>query len=108
VVGRADRKAATPLRSLGTDDRLPEQLLDGTSGVRGDFHALVLWEPGGEIPPGHPAGTVPPDELPTCGARASRAYRSNRYPGGLRKGTATATPEGSRLDEHPASYLSTA
>ena len=46
VVGRADRKAATPIHSLDLDDRLPEQLLDGTSGVMGDFHTPFCGSPG--------------------------------------------------------------
>ena len=29
---------------------------NGKSPVTGDCHAGILWEPGGEIPPGHPTG----------------------------------------------------
>jgi hypothetical protein len=36
--------------SCGSDDQ------DDTSRVTGDCHARNLWEPGGETPPGHPAG----------------------------------------------------
>src|SRR6202042_981365 len=50
VVGRADRQAATPIRSLDLDDRLPEQLLDETSGVKGDFHAPFCGSPGVRFP----------------------------------------------------------
>jgi hypothetical protein len=50
VVERADRKAATPVRPLGMDDRLPEQPIDGTSGVKGDFHAPFCGSPGVRFP----------------------------------------------------------
>ncbi len=39
MVGRADRKAAAHVRPPGLDDRIPEQPVDETSGVKGDFHA---------------------------------------------------------------------
>jgi hypothetical protein len=32
---------------------------NGKSPVTGDCHAGILWEPGGEIPPGHPTGASP-------------------------------------------------
>ena len=50
MVGRADRKAATPVRPLGLDDRLHVQPMDETSGVKGDFHAPFCGSPGVRFP----------------------------------------------------------
>jgi reverse transcriptase-like protein len=50
VVGRADREAAPPIRALGLDDRLQVQPVDGTSGVKGDFHAPFCGSPGVRFP----------------------------------------------------------
>ena len=50
VVGRADRKAATPVRALGMDDRFQVQPIDGTSGVTGDCHAPFCGSPGVRFP----------------------------------------------------------
>ena len=79
VVGRADRKAAATVRPLGMDDRIPEQPIDETSGVKGELH-LRSGEPGGEIPPGHPAIAAPANArgpLSVAPARSSDCKRTS-------------------------------
>jgi hypothetical protein len=49
-----DRKAAVHVRLLGLDDRIPEQPIDETSGVKGGFDAPFCGSP--VESPGHPAG----------------------------------------------------
>ncbi len=48
----ADKAAG--LRPLGLGETGPPDDQDSKSRVTGDCYARILWEPGGEIPPGHP------------------------------------------------------
>jgi hypothetical protein len=45
MVGRADHTTARHVRPLGLADRIPQQLLDETSGVKGDFYAPFCGQP---------------------------------------------------------------
>jgi len=50
VVGRVDRKAATPVRALDMDDRFQVQPIDERGGVTGDCHAPFCGSPGVRFP----------------------------------------------------------
>ena len=51
---RRGRRQAAVLRPLGLGETGPPDDQDDKSRVTGDCYARILWEPGGEIPPGHP------------------------------------------------------
>ena len=58
VVGRTALETARPVRPLAVGPRV---LMAGEkSPVTGDCHAGILWEPGGEIPPGDPTARLNP------------------------------------------------